>query len=148
MAVLHLYYKQVIMYYMCITSFSEEINMQKDIESKREKYYATSIRLPTALYEQLELRSEEMGNVGVSETIRILLNEALKNSPLDFLNPKQANMELNDKIQYKILQNVVTCYYLLKEQVTRTEDGLKRDRIAHERSKKAMEKILNLTQSD
>jgi hypothetical protein len=59
---------------------------------------------------------------------------------LDFLNPEKAAIELNNKIQYKILQNVVTCYYLLKEQLEHTEESLERDRTAHERVKKQWRK--------
>lgn len=130
------------MYYMCITHFWGEINMQKEIEAKREKYYSTSVRLPKDLYKQLELKSEELGNIGVSETIRILLSSSVKSPHLDFLNPAKVDTELNNKIQYKILQNVIACYYLLKEQIVHTEEGLERDHTAHERTKKAMEKIL------
>ena len=119
--------------------------MRKEIETKRAKYYSTSIRLPKNLYEQLELKSEEMGDIGVSETIRVLLSASLQNTDLDFLNPEKAAIELNNKIQHKILHNVVACYYLLKEQMDHTEEGLERDRTAHERTKKAMEKILGQT---
>lgn len=130
------------MYYMCITRLLGEVNMRKEIEAKRVKYYSTSIRLPKNLYEQLELKSEEMGDIGVSETIRVLLSASLQNPDLDFLNPEKAEKELNNKIQYKILQNVVACYYLIKEQLVHTEEGLERDHTAHERAKKAMVKIL------
>jgi hypothetical protein len=106
------------------------------------KDYVTSVRLPKDLYEQVELKSEEMGNIGISETIRILLSLSVKNPPLDFLNSEKADVELNNKIQYKILHNVVTCYYLLREQLVHTEEGLERNRTAHERSKTAMAKIL------
>ncbi|HQW57933.1 MAG TPA: hypothetical protein PK583_03150, partial [Gammaproteobacteria bacterium] len=75
-------------------------------------------------------------------TIRIFLSVALKNSHLNFLDSDTAEIESNNKIQYKILQNVVACYYLLKEQMAYTEDGLKRERTAHERSERAMIKIL------
>lgn len=130
---------------MCITHFLGEINMRKEIESKRSKYYSTSLRLPKNLYEQLELKSEEMGGIGVSETIRILLSASLQNPDLDFLNSEKTAIELNNKIQYKILQNTVACYYLLKEQMVHTEEGLARDHMAHERTKKAMAKILGQT---
>ena len=130
------------MYYTCITHLLGDINMRQEIGTKREKYYSTSIRLPKALYEQLELKSQEMGDIGVSETIRILLSSSLENPHLNFLNPKKAEIELNNKIQYKILQNVIACYYLLKEQMVHTEEGLERDHTAHERGKKAVEKIL------
>ncbi len=120
------------------------MNMRKEIETK----YSTSIRLPKVLYEQLESKSEEMGNIGVSETIRILLSEALQNPRLDFLNPEKAAIELNNKIQYKILQNVVTCYYLLKDQIEHSEESLERDRAAHERSRQAIEKILGQSSSE
>ncbi len=113
--------------------------MKKIIEGKD---YVTSVRLPKDLYEQIELKSEELGDIGVSETIRILLSSSIKSPHLDFLNPEKVETELNNKIQYKILQNVIACYYLLKEQMVYTEEGLKRDHIAHERAEKAMEKIL------
>ncbi len=118
--------------------------MRKEIETK----YSTSIRLPKVLYEQLESKSEEMGSIGVSETIRILLSEALQNPRLDFLNPEKAAIELNNKIQYKILQNVVTCYYLLKDQIEHSEESLERDRAAHERSRQAIEKILGQSSNE
>jgi hypothetical protein len=79
--------------------------MKKVIE---EKDYVTSVRLPKNLYEQVELKSEEMGDIGISETIRILLSASLKNPHLNFLNLEKAEIEFNNKIQYKILQNVVT----------------------------------------
>ncbi len=113
--------------------------MKKVIEAKD---YVASVRLPKDLYEQVKLKSEEMGDIGVSETIRILLSASVKSPHLDFLNPEKVETELNNKTQYKILQNVIACYYLLKEQMAHTEEGLKRDHTAHERSKKAMEKIL------
>ncbi len=113
--------------------------MKKVIEVKD---YVTSVRLSKDLYEQVELKSEALGDIGVSETVRILLSSAVKNSHLDFLNREKTKIELNNKIQYKILQNVIACYYLLKEQMIHTEEGLKRDHTAHERTKKAMEKIL------
>lgn len=74
------------------------------------KDFVTSVRLPKDLYEQVELKSEEMGNIGVSETMRILLSSAIRSSRLDFLNPKKEEIEINDTIQYKILQNVIACY--------------------------------------
>jgi len=119
--------------------------MKKVIEAKD---CITSVRLPKDLYEQVELKSEEMGDIGVSETIRVLLSSAIKNSNLGFLNSDKAEMELNNKIQYKILQNVIACYYLLKEQMVHTEEGLERDHTAHERTKKALEKILKQAQPD
>ena len=119
--------------------------MKKIIEGKD---YVTSVRLPKDLYEQIELKSEEMGNIGVSETIRILLSSSIKNPPLDFLNPEKTEIELNSKIQYKILQNVVTCYYLLKDQIEHSEESLERDRAAHERSRQAIEKILGQSSSE
>lgn len=119
--------------------------MKKVIEAKN---YVTSVRLPKDLYEQVELKSEEMGDIGVSETIRILLSSSVKNTHLDFLNPKKAEIELNNKIQYKILQNVIACYYLLKEQMVHTEEGLERNHTAHERTKKAMAKILGQSSSE
>jgi len=113
--------------------------MKKVIEAKD---YVTSVRLPKDLYEQVELKSEEMGDIGVSETIRILLSSSVKSPHLDFLNSEKVETELNNKIQYKILQNVIACYYLLKEQMIYTKEGLERDHKAHERTKKAIEKIL------
>lgn len=62
-------------------------NMKKVIEAKD---YVTSVRLPKDLYEQVELKSEEMGDIGVSETIRILLSSSVKNSGLDFLNHEKS----------------------------------------------------------
>lgn len=119
--------------------------MKKVIEAKD---YVTSVRLPKDLYDQVESKSEEMGDIGVSETIRVLLNESLKNPRLDFLNPEKTAIELNNKIQYKILQNVVTCYYLLKDQIEHSEESLERDRAAHERSRQAIERILGQSSSE
>lgn len=118
--------------------------MKKVIEAKD---YVTSVRLPKDLYEQVASKSEEMGDIGVSETIRVLLNESLKNPRLDFLNPEKAEIEFNNKIQYKILQNVVTSYYLLKDQIEHSEEGLKRSRVSHEKGEKAMKKILKQSAS-
>ena len=100
------YDKLFTMYDKCI-QFLERAPMKKVIEAKD---YVTSVRLPKDLYEQVESKSEEMGDIGVSETIRVLLNESLKNPRLDFLNPEKTAIELNNKIQYKILQK---CRYLL-----------------------------------
>ncbi len=130
------------MYYMCITHFFGEINMQKEIEAKREKYYSTSVRLPKDLYKQLELKSTELGDIGVSETIRILLSTALQNSGSDFLTLQKADEKLSPNIQYQILQNVVTSYYLLKDQIELSKEGIERSHASHEKGKKAMAKIL------
>ena len=119
--------------------------MKKVIEAKD---YVTSVRLPKDLYEQVESKSEEMGDIGVSETIRVLLNESLKNPRLDFLNPEKTAIELNNKIQYKILQNVITSYYLLKDQLEYSEEGLRQSRASHENGAKAMKKILEQIPSD
>ena len=141
---IQLYDKLFTMYDKCIQLLARA-NMKKVIEAKD---YVTSVRLPKDLYEQVELKSEEMGDIGVSETIRVLLSSAVKDPHLDFLNPEKTEIELNNKIQYKILQNVVTCYYLLKEQMIHSEEGRKRDHTAHERGKKAMEKILGQNSSE
>ncbi len=39
----------------------------------------TSIRLPNHLYEQLELKSQEWGGIGISKTIQLLLQAAIEN---------------------------------------------------------------------
>ncbi|MBP6104011.1 MAG: hypothetical protein KBD23_04455 [Gammaproteobacteria bacterium] len=41
----------------------------------------TSIRLPNHLYEQLELKSQEWGGIGISKTIQLLLQAAMENPP-------------------------------------------------------------------
>ncbi len=99
-----------------------------------------SVKIPDYLHQQLEAKIHEMELPSMSDVVRILLSAALEKT-------ESANAQ-NDKIQHKILHNVVTCYYLLKEQMVHTEEGLERDRTAHERSKKAMEKILKQTQPD
>ncbi len=132
------------MYDKCIQLLAR-FNMKKVIEGKD---FVTSVRLPKDLYEQVELKSEEMGGIGVSETIRILLSSSIKNSPLDFLSPEKAKIELNNKIQCKILQNVITSYYLLKDQIERSEEGLKYIRISHDKGKKAMTKILGQSSNE
>lgn len=89
-----------------------------------------------AQYEQLELKFEEMGDIGISETIRILLSWSLENTQLDFLNTtrKNAPTEISEKIQNKILQHVVTSYYLIKGQIVSSgEEGLQRNKLAHEK---------------
>lgn len=45
-------------------------------------------------------------------------------------------------IQYKILQNVVTSYYLLKDQIERSKEGVEHSRASHEKGVEAMKKIL------
>lgn len=119
--------------------------MKKEVEAKQTKHCLTSVRLPKDLYEQLELKSEEMGDIGISETIRILLSWSLENPQLDFLNTtrKNAPTEISEKIQNKILQHVVTSYYLIKGQIVSSgEEGLQRNKLAHEKGEKAMLKIL------
>ncbi len=94
-----------------------------------------SVKVPDYLYEQLEAKIHEMELSSMSDVIRVLLNTALEKT-------ENTNTQ-NKKIQHKILHNVVTCYYLLKEQMAHTKEGLQFDHTAHERSKKAMKKILD-----
>jgi len=96
-----------------------------------------SVKIPDYLHQQLEAKTREMELLSISDTVRVLLGTALEKT--------DTGNTYNDKIQYKILQNVVTCYYLLKDQIEHlehSEESLERDRAAHERSRKAMEKIL------
>jgi Arc/MetJ-type ribon-helix-helix transcriptional regulator len=99
-----------------------------------------SVKIPDYLHQQLEAKIHEMELPSISDVVRVLLSNALEKA--------EAGNANNDKIQYKILENVVACYYLLKEQMVHTEEGLERDRTAHERSKKAMTKILGENPSD
>jgi hypothetical protein len=120
--------------------------MKKIIEAKD---YVTSVRLPKDLYEQIELKSEELGDIGVSETIRVLLSSSVRNSGLDFLNPEKRIEEYDRHIQYKILQNVVTSYYLIKDQIEHsTKEGVEHSRVSHEKGKEAMAKILGRNLSE
>lgn len=41
----------------------------------------TSIRLPNHLYEQLELKFQQWGGIGISKTIQLLLKTAMENPP-------------------------------------------------------------------
>ncbi len=99
-----------------------------------------SVKIPDYLHQQLEAKVHEMELPSISDVVRILLSTALE-------KVETTNAQ-NNKIQHKILHNVVTCYFLLKEQMVHTEEGLERDRRAHERSKKAMEKILGQRSSE
>lgn len=92
-----------------------------------------SVKIPQELHQQLETKTQEMGLPYMSDTVRILLSEALEKIETD--NPQ--------KIQYKILEHVVASYYLFSEQLANTgESGLKINHRAHERSQVAMAKIL------
>ena len=53
--------------------------MPKLRKIQTENLSSTSIRLPIYLYQQLEQKSEEMGKLGMSKTIQILLESALEN---------------------------------------------------------------------
>ena len=119
--------------------------MAQKIDEKQEKQFLTSVRLPKHLHERIELKSVELGDIGVSETIRILLSWSLENPQSDFLAPpkEHSQPEINSKIQNKILEHVVTLYYLLKEQVVDSgENGVRAHNAAHERAKIAIDKIL------
>ena len=94
-----------------------------------------SVIIPDYLRQQLELKVEEMGVSNISEVIRILLSTAIENPPSG----------TNDKIQKKMLQHMVTTYYLLKEHIISLgENGSTLNNMAHEKADKAMKKILEL----
>lgn len=93
-----------------------------------------SVKIPDYLHQQLEAKIHEMELPSISDVVRVLLSTALEKV--------ETTTAQNDKIQYKILQNVVTCYYLLKDQIERSEDGLRHSRASHEQGKTAMAKIL------
>jgi metal-responsive CopG/Arc/MetJ family transcriptional regulator len=57
--------------------------MPKLKKSQSENLFPTSIRLPAYLYQQLEQKSKEMGNLGISKIIQILLESALENQQAD-----------------------------------------------------------------
>jgi Arc/MetJ-type ribon-helix-helix transcriptional regulator len=96
-----------------------------------------SVKIPDYLHQQLEAKIHEMELPSISDVVRVLLSTALEKV--------ETNNAQNGHIQYKILQNTVACYYLLKEQMVHTEEGLERDHTAHERTKTAMAKILGQT---
>ncbi len=51
------------------------------VKDNRKETLPTSIRLPNHLYEQLELKSQEWGGIGISKTIQLLLQAAMENPP-------------------------------------------------------------------
>ncbi len=93
-----------------------------------------SVKIPDYLHQQLETKTREMELPSMSDTVRVLLSTALEKTETD--------NAYNDKIQYKILENVVTSYYLLKDQIEHSKEGIERSHTSHERGKKAIEKIL------
>jgi metal-responsive CopG/Arc/MetJ family transcriptional regulator len=69
-------------------------------ENQPKNLSPTSIRLPAYLYQQLEQKSEEMGNLGISKTIQILLESALE------------NQQTNNQFKYTIMT-----YALMQEAI-------------------------------
>ena len=51
------------------------------VKDRTKETQPTSIRLPNHLYEQLELKSQEWGGIGMSKTIQLLLQAAIENPP-------------------------------------------------------------------
>lgn len=94
-----------------------------------------SVIIPDTLHQQLEAKTREMELRSISDAVRVLLIAGLEK--------EETEKDSNNKIQNKILQHVVTSYYLLKDQIVATgEEGLRRNKIAHEKGEKAMVKIL------
>jgi Arc/MetJ-type ribon-helix-helix transcriptional regulator len=99
-----------------------------------------SVKIPDYLHQQLEAKTREMELPSMSDTVRVLLSNALEKAETDTTQP--------DKIHYKILENVVTSYYLIKDQLEYSKEGVERSRGSHEKGKKAMEKILGRLSSE
>jgi Arc/MetJ-type ribon-helix-helix transcriptional regulator len=93
-----------------------------------------SVKIPNDLHQQLEAKTHEMELPSMSDTVRVLLSAALEKNETDNV--------CDDKIQYKILENVITSYYLLKDQIEHSKEGIERSHASHERGKKAIKKIL------
>jgi antitoxin component of RelBE/YafQ-DinJ toxin-antitoxin module len=88
-----------------------------------------SIKVPDDLYEQLKQKAHAMGELKLSDALRILLKAAVEN-PTDLTNRKAKGKEL---------QYLVTTYYLVNEYITSLEGkGTKLNNAAHKKAEKAL----------
>lgn len=117
--------------------------MKQTTEIKKSNHFLVGVRLPQTLHKQLELKSQEMENDNISETIRILLGWALEHPQLDELNliKKKPQTEINNERQDDILKHLITVYYLIQEQLADLGDkGIKLNNSAHQKADKAIKK--------
>lgn len=115
-----------------------------DKRKKKLKQVLISIRLQQSLYERLERKSAELGFVGISEVIRMLLGIGLESPMADFSDPEEKRpKEINSRVQKKELQHIVAIYYLLREHILNPDEkAAKVNNIAHDKAENAFKEIL------
>lgn len=96
--------------------------------------FPTSIRLPRSLYKSLEQKSEEMGGIGISKTVQILLEPLLRGS----FSKKQTH----DTLQKQSSIYGVMTYFLMEKLVAGIENGqILRDE-AHAKAEEVVKDLL------
>lgn len=120
--------------------------MKQVAEMENQKLIPTSVLLSKEVREQLRIKAENLGLIGISKIIRMLVDRALKNGELDFSNffQKKSRSTINGRLENRLLKHAVSTYYLVREQVLESgERGVSLNNIAHQKAKEVVEKILS-----
>jgi Arc/MetJ-type ribon-helix-helix transcriptional regulator len=115
------------------TSHKQEKNTMATLKNRAQETRATSIRLPNHLYEKLEQKAQELGGIGMSDTVRSLLQMALEQP-----DPKEDKKLLKQLLHY----NIATYYMVQTHLLSEFEEGEELNDEAHQKANKILERLL------
>ncbi len=92
-----------------------------------------SLKISDALYDQLILKAKAMGQLKMSDALRILLQESVQ-------SPRVSS---EHRLHRKLLHYQVTTYYMLQAHLINNFDkGLELNEQAHDKAKKVLQTLL------
>ncbi len=92
-----------------------------------------SLKISEGLYQQLKLKAKEMGDLKISDAVRILLRSAIENQA-----PKD-----DKKLLKRALHYAITTYYLVQEQLLdSSKKGSSLNDAAHQKADLVIESLL------
>jgi hypothetical protein len=84
-----------------------------------------SVQIPDALQHRLEAKAKHLGNLKISEVVRLLLQEALE----------QPTTHANHKLNQKLLHYTMTSYYMIQAQLIHSfKEGAELNEAAHQKA--------------
>jgi hypothetical protein len=102
------------------------------LKNRTQETRVTSLRLPHHLYEKLEQKAQALGGIGMSDTVRSLLQMALEQP-----DPKEDKKLLKQLLHY----NIATYYMVQTHLLSEFEEGAALNDEAHEKTNKMMERL-------
>lgn len=97
-----------------------------------------SVQIPDALQHQIETKAKQLGNLKISEVVRLLLQEALE----------YPTAHAENNLNHKLLHYSMTTYYLIQAQLIHSfKEGAELNEAAHQKAKQILDALLKNTEN-